>query len=59
MPVTDALRFAPVGLDGREEVEMESERCAVYCKRGRRRIEMEDRFKAELDVDGDPELVIF
>ncbi|XP_020268395.1 probable protein phosphatase 2C 2 [Asparagus officinalis] len=38
---------------------MESERCAVYCKRGRRRIEMEDRFKAELDVDGDPQLAFF
>lgn len=58
IPLAEALTVAlPVGSDGRREVEAESERFSVYCKRGRKRLEMEDRHKAELDFQGDPQLV--
>ncbi|ONK62488.1 uncharacterized protein A4U43_C07F4450 [Asparagus officinalis] len=59
IPMMDALNFVPIGSDGRKEVEMDGARCSVYCKRGRKRLEMEDRFKADLDVDGDPQLAFF
>ncbi|XP_010920816.2 putative protein phosphatase 2C 53 [Elaeis guineensis] len=60
IPLTEDLTFAaPVGSDGRREMEMESARFSVYCKRGRKRLEMEDRYKAELDVHGDPQLAFF
>ncbi|XP_010937884.1 probable protein phosphatase 2C 32 [Elaeis guineensis] len=60
IPLAEALTFAaPVGSDGQREVEAESERFSVYCKRGRKRLEMEDRHKAELDFHGDPQLAFF
>ncbi|XP_020588111.1 probable protein phosphatase 2C 2 [Phalaenopsis equestris] len=49
----------PVYSDGRREVEAESARYSVYCKRGRKRIQMEDRYSAALDLVGDPQMAIF
>lgn len=53
------LNFAPIGSDGRKEVEVDGTRCAVYCSRGKKRIVMEDRFNVELDVHGDARSAFF
>nr|WNA21413.1 protein phosphatase 2C [Hemerocallis fulva] len=60
--VEDALRFEMEKMrsDGRREVEEGSdERWGVCCKRGRKRFEMEDRFRVDLDLRGDPQLAFF
>ncbi|KAH7677908.1 Protein-serine/threonine phosphatase protein [Dioscorea alata] len=60
IPMGDVLCFGePKKSDGRKEVEEEGERYSVYCKRGRKRLEMEDRFRAHVDPLGDSELAFF
>lgn len=49
----------PVDSDGKREVEADSARYSVYCKRGRKRVEMEDRYSATLDLCGDPQMAFF
>ncbi|XP_072960771.1 probable protein phosphatase 2C 32 [Typha angustifolia] len=49
----------PAGSDGRKEVKEESARYSVYCKRGRKRLEMEDRYQAQLDLGGDAQKAFF
>ncbi|KAG0481176.1 hypothetical protein HPP92_012034 [Vanilla planifolia] len=44
---------------GPAEVEAESARYSVYCKRGRKRLEMEDRHSAMLNIGGDPQSAFF
>ncbi|RWW16685.1 hypothetical protein BHE74_00052294 [Ensete ventricosum] len=46
IPLAKALTFAPEVSDDWREVEVESARYTVYCKRGRKRLVMEDRHKA-------------
>lgn len=48
----------PLGSDGRREIEEDGARYSVYCKRGRKRIEMEDRYSAAVDLQGDSHMVI-
>ncbi|KAI0519870.1 hypothetical protein KFK09_007331 [Dendrobium nobile] len=60
IPMSGLLAYEPpVDSDGRREVEAESARYSVYCKRGRKRIEMEDRHSAALDLCGDPQMAFF
>ncbi|XP_078435347.1 putative protein phosphatase 2C 53 [Wolffia australiana] len=44
---------------GEAEVELESRRFAVFCKRGRKRMELEDRFNVPSDSHGDSETAFF
>lgn len=57
IPLMEGLPFASEGSDGKKEVEAESVRYSMYCKRGRKRLEMEDRHKVTLDLNGDAKLV--
>lgn len=57
IPSAEALPFKTEAVDGRREVAAESARYSVYCKKGRKRLEMEDRHKVSLDINGDPKLV--
>ncbi|WOL08503.1 hypothetical protein Cni_G17256 [Canna indica] len=59
IPLVEAMTFSTDVANGRREVEAESARYSVYCKRGRKRLEMEDRHKVSLDVNGDPKLAFF
>ncbi|CAL9044034.1 probable protein phosphatase 2C 32 [Musa acuminata AAA Group] len=59
IPLAKALTFAPEVSDDWREVEAESARYTVYCKRGRKRLVMEDRHKVALDLNGDPKLAFF
>lgn len=60
IPMLGLLAIEPVAdSDGRREVEAESARYSVYCKRGRKRVEMEDRHSAALDLRGDPQMAFF
>ncbi|KAG6530366.1 probable protein phosphatase 2C 32 [Zingiber officinale] len=59
IPSAEALPFETEAADGRKEVAAESARYSVYCKKGRKRLEMEDRHKVSLDVNGDPKLAFF
>ncbi|XP_072996792.1 probable protein phosphatase 2C 32 [Typha latifolia] len=59
IPMAEAFAAAEAGSDGRREVEEESERFSVYCKRGRKRLEMEDRHLAAVDLRGDSQMGIF
>lgn len=60
IPMMSLLDFEQQpGSDGKQEVEEESDRYSVYCKRGRKRVEMEDRHSAALDLHGDPQMVLF
>ncbi|KAG0478612.1 hypothetical protein HPP92_013331 [Vanilla planifolia] len=60
IPMMGSMAFDPPLLtDGRREVETESVRHSVYCKRGRNRIEMEDRHSALLNLWGDPQTAFF
>ncbi|PKA62698.1 putative protein phosphatase 2C 2 [Apostasia shenzhenica] len=59
IPMIGMRAFDPPGTDGRREVEVESTRYSVYCKRGRKRVEMEDRHSAALDLGGDPHMAFF
>ncbi|KAI0526915.1 hypothetical protein KFK09_002509 [Dendrobium nobile] len=60
IPILGLLAFEqPPGSDGKQEVEEESDRYSVYCKRGRKRVEMEDRHSAALDLRGDPQMAFF
>ncbi|PKA67097.1 putative protein phosphatase 2C 25 [Apostasia shenzhenica] len=53
-----ALQANPV-LDDRVEVEADCARYSVYCKRGRKGLEMEDRHSVALDILGDPQTAFF
>lgn len=57
IPLTEGSPFEIEEVDGRREVQAESARYSVYCKRGKKRLEMEDRHKASLDLNGNPKLV--
>ena len=57
IPAVEPLDFASISSRGDEEVESDSSRFAVFCKRGRRRIELEDRYK--VSSDGDSQTVGF
>ncbi|KAK1321061.1 putative protein phosphatase 2C 25 [Acorus calamus] len=57
-PVTFDLPVREEG-EGREVVEVETERFAVCCKKGRRREAVEDRHSVVVDVDGDPKQAFF
>ncbi|KAL0923015.1 hypothetical protein M5K25_007057 [Dendrobium thyrsiflorum] len=60
IPMSELPAFEPpVDSDGRREVEAESARYSVYCKRGRKRVEMEDRHSAALDLCGNPQMAFF
>ncbi|XP_065016927.1 probable protein phosphatase 2C 32 [Musa acuminata AAA Group] len=59
IPLMEGLPFASEGSDGKKEVEAESVRYSMYCKRGRKRLEMEDRHKVTLDLNGDAKLSFF
>nr|CAD1828819.1 unnamed protein product [Ananas comosus var. bracteatus] len=59
IPAAEAFAAAPAGSDGLGEVEAESARFSVYCKRGKRRLEMEDRHRAALDLRDDPQMAFF
>ncbi|XP_020087478.1 probable protein phosphatase 2C 32 [Ananas comosus] len=59
IPAAEAFAAAPAGSDGLGEVEAESARFSVYCKRGKRRLEMEDRHRASLDLRDDPQMAFF
>ncbi|KAJ0979370.1 hypothetical protein J5N97_014844 [Dioscorea zingiberensis] len=60
IPMGDGLCFdEPKKSDGRKEVEMDGERYSVFCKRGRKRIEMEDRYRADVDLLGDSQMSFF
>ncbi|KAJ3682839.1 hypothetical protein LUZ60_013066 [Juncus effusus] len=48
-----------LGSDERKEVEEENEGFAVYCKRGKKRLEMEDRYVAKLDLCDDSKSAFF
>ncbi|KAK1284245.1 putative protein phosphatase 2C 2 [Acorus calamus] len=57
-PVTFDLPVREEG-ERREVVEVETERFAVCCKKGRRREAVEDRHSVVVDVDGDPKQAFF
>lgn len=57
IPLAEPSPFETEEVDGRREVQAESARYSVYCKRGRKRLEMEDRHKVSLDLNGNPKLV--
>ncbi|XP_020578858.1 probable protein phosphatase 2C 25 [Phalaenopsis equestris] len=60
IPIMGVLGFdQPPGSDGKQEMEEESDRYSVYCKRGRKRVDMEDRHSAALDLRGDPQMAFF
>ncbi|XP_074591875.1 putative protein phosphatase 2C 32 [Curcuma longa] len=59
IPLVDALPLATEDLDDWREVEAQSESYAVCCRRGRKRLVMEDRYKATLGIDADPKLAYF
>ncbi|KAG6483406.1 probable protein phosphatase 2C 32 [Zingiber officinale] len=59
IPLAEASPFETEEVDGRREVQAESARYSVYCKRGRKRLEMEDRHKVSLDLNGNPKLAFF
>eukprot|EP00262_Sarcandra_glabra_P015563 TRINITY_DN4816_c0_g1_i1.p1 TRINITY_DN4816_c0_g1~~TRINITY_DN4816_c0_g1_i1.p1 ORF type:complete len:393 (-),score=51.17 TRINITY_DN4816_c0_g1_i1:284-1336(-) len=54
----DPFSFAMPASDGQDDVEVESVRFSVFCKRGRRE-SMEDRHKAVLDLQGDSKQAFF
>ncbi|XP_020585837.1 probable protein phosphatase 2C 25 [Phalaenopsis equestris] len=49
----------PLGSDSLREMEEGSALYSVYCKRGRKRVEMEDRYSAAIDLHGDPQMAFF
>lgn len=57
VPAMQSLDFSARSGCGEEVVEMDSGRFSVFCKRGKTRKEMEDRYKAVVDVNGDPRSV--
>lgn len=57
IPLVNALPLATENSDDWREVEAQSESYAVCCRRGRKRLVMEDRYKATLGIDADPKLV--
>ncbi|XP_062210911.1 probable protein phosphatase 2C 32 [Phragmites australis] len=62
VPVSGAAAaVAAVEADPRNEVEEEGEEFAAYCRRGkgRRRVEMEDRYVAKVALGGDPQVALF
>ena len=59
IPILPACCFAvdsPAKVERLDEVEVEGEGYSVYCKRGRRAA-MEDRYSADVDLEGDPKQV--
>jgi protein phosphatase 1L len=59
IPLQDTAFVGLLGSDGCKELEEESEGFAVYCKRGKKRLEMEDRYVAKFDLSGDSKTVWF
>lgn len=59
IPPMRPLDFASRLNCGEEEVEQESSRFSVFCKRGKKRREMEDRYKASSDGQGGSQMVRF
>ncbi|CAA6669312.1 unnamed protein product [Spirodela intermedia] len=59
IPAMRPLKLAAESDSGVEVVEVESQRFSVFCKRGKTRKEMEDRFKASLDVQRNPHSAFF
>ncbi|KAK8913936.1 putative protein phosphatase 2C 25 [Platanthera zijinensis] len=60
IPLTGLQAFnPPQDFGGRLEVEEETERYSVYCKRGKKRVEMEDRYSAAIALRGDPQMAFF
>ncbi|CAA6654739.1 unnamed protein product [Spirodela intermedia] len=59
IPAMQPLDFASRPSRGDEEVEQESSRFSVFCKRGRKRKEMEDRHKASSDGQGGSQMAFF
>ena len=51
-PLSFGAPVMPSPSSYREVVEAERDGYSVYCKRGRRRIAMEDRYSAAVDIDG-------
>ena len=51
--VTQSIDFIGFGFEQPEVMEEEEEEYSVYCKRGRRRIAVEDRFSATVGIQGD------
>lgn len=61
IPIIPTCCFAvdsPARVERLDEVEVEGEGYSVYCKRGRR-ADMEDRYSADVDLEGDPKQVFF
>jgi len=59
IPLPDTVFVDLPGSDGCKELEEEREGFAVYCKRGRKRVEMEDRYVAKIDLCGDSKTAFF
>ncbi|MQL83202.1 hypothetical protein Taro_015689 [Colocasia esculenta] len=59
IPAMQSLDLAARSGCGEEVVEVQSARFSVFCKRGKTRKEMEDRYKAAVDVNGNPRLAFF
>lgn len=57
IPLQDTAFVELLGSDGRKELEEENEGFGVYCKRGKKRLEMEDRYVAKFDLCGDSKTV--
>ncbi|KAJ4764204.1 Protein phosphatase 2C family protein [Rhynchospora pubera] len=59
IPLPDMAFVDLLGSDGSKELEEEREGFAVYCKRGKKRSEMEDRYVAKSDLCGDSKTAFF
>ncbi|KGN65822.1 probable protein phosphatase 2C 25 [Cucumis sativus] len=58
-PLSFGAPVMPSPSSYREVVEAERDGYSVYCKRGRRRIAMEDRYSAAVDIDGNSKEAFF
>ncbi|KAG6583354.1 putative protein phosphatase 2C 25, partial [Cucurbita argyrosperma subsp. argyrosperma] len=59
MPLSFAAPVMPSPSSFREVVEAERDGYSVYCKRGRRRVSMEDRYSAVVDLRGNSKEAFF
>ncbi|KAG0453531.1 hypothetical protein HPP92_024835 [Vanilla planifolia] len=60
IPTMGLLALEPtMNSDEQLEDEAECDRYAVYCKRGKKRLEMEDRHRAAFDLGGDSQMAFF
>ncbi|XP_022995964.1 probable protein phosphatase 2C 25 [Cucurbita maxima] len=57
--VPQSIDFIGFGFEQPEVMEEEEEEYSVYCKRGRRRIAVEDRFSATVGIQGDSRQAFF